>query len=219
MPYTQTFTAADQRTPPVTFPGVVDTSWRVTTPVSGGVDQTDLDVLSFAALNMSYVRLATAYRQTATAVSGYNAEYIVSAISNSWTGSAMPTTGSATYNGNSFGIAITPGATLATTSAFSMSANFATGTVAGSLTGFQFFDRNTGSSAPTPSGITGLSINFSASITGDTFSALNGPISGSAISSSRVEGQFAGPHAEEVGGAFQAIGPSVAIVGGFLGKR
>lgn len=217
----QAFSVADQRTPPVSFPGVVDTSWSVSTPVAGGVDRTDLDVLSFAALNMSYVRLATVYSETTPAGATYYDQYVASAISNSWTRQAMPTTGSATYSGSSFGIAgavpTGSGASYATTSAFSLSADFATGNVTGSLTGFQFFDRNTGASVATPSGATGLSLTFSAPISGDRFSTQS--VSGTGITQGQVQGRFAGPHAEEVGGAYGAVGPSVIIAGGFLGKH
>jgi len=219
MNYDQAFAATDRRTSPVSIPGVNDVSWS---SLSSDGTRTNLDLINFAALPLSYVQLATVYRELpARDSSGYSHQFITSAISNSWTASsAMPRTGTGVYNGLAYGIVIfsPPGETFRTTSAFQMTANFLAGTVSGNISNFNFYNFDTGASATAPASAAGFAITFDGSIT-----ANNPYFSGQAkipgVIAGRVEGEFAGPTAQEVGGSYHAESSDVTISGAFAGKK
>jgi hypothetical protein len=214
--FDEQLTSADKRISPVSIPGSTVESWKKT---AANGDHTTFEIVNFPAISLSYLQFATIYHDLASPGSNYSHQFITLALGKTWTPSYdMPTTGSATYNGMSYGIAnnTPPGIEYRTTSAFQMSADFTAGTVSGNLSNFNFFAFDTGAPAPTPSAATGLTLSFSTAINGSTFSD---QLKSSGNNVGGVEGQFAGPTAQEVGGAYHAITPDLSISGAFAGKR
>jgi hypothetical protein len=214
--FDEQLTSVDKRLSPVSIPNSTIQSWKKT---ANNGDHTTFETVNFSTLSLTYLQFATIYHDLASPGSNYSHQFITMALGKTWTPSYdMPTTGSATYNGMSYGIAINtpPGIAYRTTSAFQMSADFAAGTVSGNLSNFSFYTFDTGTPATTPSAATGLALSFNTAINGSTFSDQL-KISGNNVG--RVEGQFAGPTAQEVGGAYQAINSDISISGAFAGKR
>ena len=123
--------------------------------------------------------------------------------------SAVPTTGTATYNG------VTGGAgTNGPNSAFSFGgnaqvvANFATQSVSTTFSSITEFNLATGAQTSFPT-ITG-----SASISGNQYT---GPITGGGLTGS-LHGAFYGPSAQETAGVWQGINGTSVLIGGFAAK-
>jgi hypothetical protein len=212
------FSTNEQRTPLLNIPGVAYTSWT-----SAAVD---LDLISFSALNMGYTRIA----RTVEPVSGGYTNALLATISDRWTGAAMPLTGSANYSGYTYATAdfvdLTTGSPVVNqyiaTAPFSLSANFATMSVAGGASGFSLYDLTSGAplvSNPLP----GLSFQFTGQISGDKFVsgnvATNGGGSAAVSTFGSLTGRFSGPNAEETGGVYFVGGNRLIMRGGFLAKR
>jgi hypothetical protein len=120
-------------------------------------------------------------------------------------GSAAPTTGSATYNGRLYGIAlpVTQGAAIGDmTGSFTLQANFGTSTFLGTMVPVIAL-RGGGSVSPGTF----------------TFSGLDSAISGPGVTYSNFYGQFTGPHSEEVGGSFIIQTDAYNMTGAVAGKR
>ena len=144
----------------VIMPGATHELWSIGNPDGTRVD---IEKVTLAGVPLTYLQFATAYRQTSLpAPSSYKDEFIVAAIGSEWTRAAgMPASGTATYNGQSYGIAIvdTPGVALRTISDFTMTADFDAGSVNALLSNFKYYNFGTGALVGFPTG-SSLSINF-----------------------------------------------------------
>ncbi|MGH6985966.1 MAG: transferrin-binding protein-like solute binding protein [Caulobacteraceae bacterium] len=144
--------------------------------------------------------------------------------------SSMPTTGSATYTGGAVGLVLEPGATSSGADAgqwfgnSSLTANFSTGSVTGSVTGINVFSVATN----TQTNIGTLNdIGLTATISGAAYAGatnVTGP-AGTAFditgATGKVHGAFYGPNAAETAGAFYLTGGTnnVSVVGAFGAKQ
>jgi hypothetical protein len=123
---------------------------------------------------------------------------------------ALPTTGTARYGGEGTIRYRSPTQTGVASSKFIANANFATSSING---------QSRSISAPANNGMPDMNFTFSGTVAGTGFSGsfahidstLNGPISGI----------FAGPHAHELAGVFNATTAPTGVTfqGGFLSKQ
>ncbi|MET3722366.1 transferrin-binding protein-like solute binding protein [Sphingomonas trueperi] len=209
---TQIFTERDIVAQIATPPGVNHKSWSV---VAADGTRSNFDMIGFKDLPLTYLQLNAFYRKPPS-VDQDHYTFITrfAAVSNAWTDpTAMPRTGSATYSGMSYGIAINPSA-YRTTSQFQMAADFSSGHLSGNLSNFNFYDFATG--LPASVSGTGLDLTFDATLNGSKFSDR---IKISGVSAGRVEGQFAGPSAQEVGGSYGVMNADFSLFGVFAGKK
>jgi hypothetical protein len=215
--YTENFAAADQRPAPVSIPGVNDKSFSKVGPDG---TRTSFDIVTFPALTLTYLQLGTIYREMATPdPSGYSHQFVTTVLTDTYTpSSAMPRSGTAAYNGMAYGVMIAspPGETLRTTASFQMTADFAGSTVAGSINNFNFYRFDTGAATSAPAAAAGLSLAFNTSI---SLSGFSDQVQIAGVNAGRVEGQFAGPAAQEVGGSYQAQTPTLSLSGAFVAKK
>lgn len=139
---------------------------------------------------------------------------------------SMPTSGSATYHGNSTFYLVQTGSSSTGAEAdigsgqVSLVANFAAGAVSGALTGFTVAsqDPNNGSGAFNDLAFT-ASITPAQNVFSGTLSVTSTPVSLFAMpsgSTGTISGLFFGPNAQEVGGAWLLRGPGGAL-GGAVG--
>jgi hypothetical protein len=143
----------------------------------------------------------------------------------------MPTTGTAAYTGGATGYVIQPVATNSTNAAqfygtSSLTANFATGNVTGSITAINAYSVNNGGSGQTLLG-TINNIGVSGTISGSTFGG-TASVTGSAGSAfdiagatGTMKGGFYGPAANEVAGVFNLSGGAnnTTLMGSFGAKQ
>jgi hypothetical protein len=216
LPYVQNFLASDRIVSPVSIPGTSHELWKV---VNSDGTEVDVERIALTSVPLTYLQIGTLYRKTPLLYArNYNDEFIIAAIGSAWTAdSSMPTSGSATYNGKSYGIAIgvAPGATLRTLADFQMTTNFLAGSIDGTLNNFKFYNFATGSNVVVPSPGS-FAIDFDAAISGSSFAGI---MRDGYIAIGRVDGRFAGPAAEEVAGAYQINRAGVTAHGVFVGKQ
>jgi len=143
----------------------------------------------------------------------------------------MPTSGSATYTGGAVGyvvqpVAVNPNNVGEFYGTSSLSANFATGAVTGSITGINAYSVHNSGSGQTPLG-TVNNIGLSATISGSEYSG-TADVTGSAgtafdISGATgsLKGAFYGPNAAETAGVFYLSGGtnSTELMGSFGAKQ
>jgi hypothetical protein len=143
----------------------------------------------------------------------------------------MPTSGTASYSGGAEGYVVQPvGTNPKNVGHFygtsSLSANFGTGAVTGSVTSIQSYSVNNGGSGETLQG-TVNNIGLSATISGNKFSGTTN-VTGSAGTAwditgatGVINGGFYGPNAAETAGAFSMSGGtnSTTIIGSFGAKQ
>ncbi|MGH7015806.1 MAG: transferrin-binding protein-like solute binding protein [Caulobacteraceae bacterium] len=145
---------------------------------------------------------------------------------------SMPTTGSATYSGGATGLVVEPGATSSGadggrfTGASSLTANFTTSAITGSISGITVYTVNNGSGGPTLIGtlndiglsatISGAAFNGTADVTGAAGTAFD--ITGA---TGKLHGAFYGPSAAEATGVFYLTGGTnnVSVAGSFGAKQ
>jgi hypothetical protein len=146
---------------------------------------------------------------------------------------SMPTTGSATFVGGAQGFVV-PASTAGTAGNWygnsNIVANFATGSVTGSITGIQAYSVNNGGSGQTLLG-TINNIGFTASINGSNYAGVAGSVTangpaGTAFDitggAGAVKGAFYGPTANETAGVFYMTGGganNLNVVGSFGAKQ
>jgi hypothetical protein len=123
--------------------------------------------------------------------------------------SAMPMTGTATYNGSTVGIAASSSASYALNGTVQLQANFATSTVGTAISNMQFQNAATNAITSQPNLI------GTATITGNQYS-------GSLVSTTLAgtsTGTFYGPAANETAGVWKAAGGGVTAVGSYGASR
>jgi hypothetical protein len=143
--------------------------------------------------------------------------------------SSMPTTGSATYTGGAVGYVVQPNAAHTAGEfygASSLTVNFVTGGITGSITGITAYSTNNSGSGATQLG-TVNNIGLTATISGSNFSGTTNVTGGAgtafniAGATGSLAGSFYGPTAQEVAGVFSLSGGtnSVAVVGSLGAKQ
>ena len=132
---------------------------------------------------------------------------------NPTSGSSLPTTGTATFNGITTGSYIDPGGNLfATGAAMRAEVNFGTRNIGFSTSG------------TTKNGIADNGLNLSGTLSyAQGVNSFNGPLqTQNGQLSGQGAGRFFGPAAEEIGGVYSLSGPAGSVtrmVGGFGGRR
>ncbi len=137
----------------------------------------------------------------------------------------MPTTGTATFSGGATGSVAQPNGTNLSANFYgsaSMTANFATGGITGSITGMQAY---VGNSATTIGTIN--AVGFAAAISGSTFAGTTSVTTGSGTAFNisgavgQVKGGFYGPNAAEAAGVFNLTGGNngITMTGAFGVKQ
>ena len=143
----------------------------------------------------------------------------------------MPTTGTATYSGGAVGYVVQPVANNSKNAGqffgtSSLTANFATNAVNGSVTSINVYSVNNGGTGPTLLG-TMNDIGLAGTISGSTFGG-NANVTGSAGTAfdiagatGLVKGGFYGPSANETAGVFYLTGGTnnTALMGSFGAKQ
>ena len=133
-------------------------------------------------------------------------------------GSAIPTTGLATFNGLANGFFVDN-----TNTAFFTTANM-TANVDWAARSIGFSTSNTrqvGLTAPSSGGVLNNGLNFNGTLnyaagTNAFFGTVN---TGGNVMTGNVSGRFYGPNAEEMGGVYSLGGGGASMMGGFGGKR
>lgn len=133
-------------------------------------------------------------------------------------GSAIPTTGLATFNGLANGFFVDN-----TNTAFFTTANM-TANVDWATRSIGFSTSNThqvGLTAPSSAGVLNSALNFNGTLTyAAGINAFSGPVNtGGNVMTGNVSGKFYGPNAEEMGGVYSLGGNGANMMGGFGGKR
>jgi hypothetical protein len=178
----------------------------------------------------------TACSNTASCTPTYAGTYAGASAGNSLT-SSMPTTGTATYTGGAEGYVQQPAGTNALNvgqfyGTASLTANFATDNITGSITNITSYNVKTSNATQTSQG-TVNDINLSASISGSTYTGQATASStvgstgaaGTAFNisgaSGTVTGGFYGPSAQETAGTFYLAGGAngTNLVGSFGAKK
>lgn len=127
---------------------------------------------------------------------------------------SIPTTGSATYTGESSGFGVrSNGSIIDFEASFSATANFVARTVSVGTTGTRDTTGTTAIAAPQH--------NYSGTLSYAAGSNLfTGPIATAASGiTGTATGRFFGPAAQEMGGVFEGAGTDVRVMGSFAGKR
>ena len=122
---------------------------------------------------------------------------------------AMPTTGTATYNGTTIGAAASSSAAYALAGNAQLVANFSTNTVNTTISNLQFENVSTNQITAQPN-LTGT-----ASITGNQY---KGPLAGGTLSGTST-GTFYGPSAQETAGVWRVSGGGVTAIGSYGAKK
>jgi C-lobe and N-lobe beta barrels of Tf-binding protein B len=121
----------------------------------------------------------------------------------------MPVSGTATYNGTTFGTATSSSGAYGLEGTVQLAANFGTGTVTTNIANIQTqqLGTNATSSLPNMSG--------SATIAGTQYS---GTLAGGSLTGTST-GTFYGPNASETGGTWRVTGGGVAAIGSYGAKQ
>ena len=125
---------------------------------------------------------------------------------------SVPTTGSATYNGQTVGTLVdASGVIYSIAGGGVLTANFGAGTVAGNFTGMAKIDLLTNAATPWRDFTTASTIGGNQF--GGTAATKDGKLTGT------NEGGFYGPGAAEIGGVYRLTGSGEQAVGAFVGKK
>ena len=210
----------------LTTAGGTTISWNTATDTYGAlIINNNIGVLTTPnyASGQNYTLFANPYRlgwdyQTfgtwvtgAGSGSGKAGNYSIGVVT---TGSSIPTSGSATYTGDTGGrYANSAGTDYFTTSNLSATANYATRSISLSST-------STKVSHDLINQTTNNNLNFTGTM---SYTAANNSLSGTILTTGglngTVKGQFYGPLANEIGGSFTATGAGIELYSGAFGAK